>query len=84
MKSLIDIITEYAGSNQRMDAIALENDEYKKLLSDIDIATANFPPNNAVNKIIAAHNAANAYYSQKCYQQGLMDCITFLKELKIL
>lgn len=76
--------TEYAGTNLRMDSIVLEDTEYQELLADIDAATEKVNMDKNIDKILSAYNAAHAYYNKKCYQQGLIDCATFLKELGII
>ena len=84
MKSLLEIITEYAGTNHRMDSIVLEDTEYHKLLAAVDAASEKVNIDTEMDKVISAYNAANAYYNRKCYQQGLIDCATFLRELGII
>lgn len=84
MNTIIDIITEYAGTNLRMDSIVLKDTEYHELLADIDAATEKINMDKNIDKILSAYNAAHAYYNKKCYQQGLIDCATFLKELGII
>lgn len=84
MKSIIEIITEYAGTNRRMDSIVLEDTEYHKLLAAIDAASEKVNIDTDMDKVISAYNAAHAYYNRKCYQQGLIDCASFLKELGII
>lgn len=84
MNTIIDIITEYAGTNLRMDSIVLKDTEYHELLADIDAATEKINMDINIDKILSAYNAAHAYYNKKCYQQGLIDCATFLKELGII
>ena len=84
MKSLIDILTEYAGTNRRMDSIILEDAEYHKLLTEIDKATEKINIDTDIDRMLSAYNAAHAYYNRKCYQQGLIDCASFLKELGII
>ena len=36
MDKLIDIITEFAGTNERMDSIVLQDEEYNALMEEID------------------------------------------------
>jgi len=84
MKSLINIITEHAGTNRRMDSIVLEDAECQKLLAAVDTASENVNFDTNMDKVISAYNAANAYYNRKCYQQGLIDCATFLRELGVI
>ena len=84
MKSILDIIIEYAGTNERMDSFVLDDPHYQELLQEIDTATIKLEKNSSIDEVLSCYNAANAYYIQKTYEQGLLDCIELLKELKIL
>ena len=84
MDKLIDIITEYAGTNERMDSIILQDEEYNSLLAEIDEICTKAKIDNLLDNILSAYNKAHAYYQKRCYQQGLIDCVTLLKELGVL
>lgn len=84
MKSILDIIIEYAGTNERMDSFILKDLHYQKLLQEIDIATEKLERNPSIDATLSCYTAANAYYVKKSYEQGLRDCIELMKELNIL
>lgn len=84
MDKLIDIITEYAGTNERMDSIILQEEEYNSLIAEIDEICKKVKIDNGMNDVLSAYNKAHAYYQKRCYQQGLIDCVTLLKELGVL
>ncbi len=83
MESIIDILIEYTGTNCRMDSIALEDAKYQKSLVNIDSVADKIQINSDIDKLISAYNAANTYYIRNYYQQGLIDCVAFLKEIHL-
>ena len=84
MDRLIEIITEFAGANERMDSIVLPDEEYQACLAEIDEACKKINHDSLIDNVLSAYNKAHAYYQKKCYQQGLIDCVTLLKELGVI
>lgn len=84
MDKLIDIITEFAGTNERMDSIVLQDNEYIALMEEIDEKCKKTKIDGLMDDVLSAYNKAHAYYQKKCYQQGLIDCVTLLKEIGVL
>ena len=78
MKSILDIIIEYAGTNERIDSFVLDDPHYQELLQEIDTATEKLEKKSSIDEVLSC------YYIQKTYEQGLLDCIELLKELKII
>lgn len=84
MQSILDIITEYAGTNERMDSLVLNDQYYQELLQKIGTTATTLEPNASINHLLFCYNAAHIYYNQKYHEQGLLDCVELLKELNIL
>ena len=81
---IIEIIAEYASNNY-------ENKEYTELVNNIvelqkDIKRQNLPEEQmqVVRRLIKENGDLYIIYVEKMYRQAMIDCVTLLKELKIL
>ncbi len=90
MKSrLIEIIAEYASNSY--ESQILQSDEYTELVNNIvelqkDIKRLNLPEEQmqVVSRLIKENGDLYIIYVEKMYKQAMIDCVTLLKELKIL
>lgn len=86
---LIEIIAEYASSNY--ESQILQSEEYTELVNNIfelqkDIKRLNLPEEQmqVVKRLIKENGDLYIIYVEKMYIQAMIDCVTLLKELKIL
>ena len=90
MKSrIIEIIAEYASNNY--ESQILQSEEYTELVNNIvelqkDIKRLNLPEEQmqVVRRLIKENGDLYIIYVEKMYKQAMIDCVTLLKELKIL
>ena len=90
MKSgITEIIAEYASHNYENQI--LQSEEYTELVNDIvelqkDIKRLNLPEEQmqVVRRLIKENGDLYIIYVEKMYKQAMIDCVTLLKELKIL
>lgn len=90
MESLLDILIDKVTS-ERLYHKLYKDEEYLELHKELDKTIERFDSlelnleqNLIVDKMISAYNAENAFYSEKAYQQGIYDCVQFLKEINVL
>lgn len=86
---IMEIIAEYASNNYASQI--LQSEEYAELVSDIvelqeDIKRLNLPDEQMeiVRRLIKENGDLYFIYIEKMYKQTMIDCVTLLKELKIL
>ena len=90
MKSkIMEIIAEYASNSY--ESQILQSEEYAELLNNIvelqeDIKRLNLPEEQMqiVRRVIKENEHLYIIYAEKTYKQAMIDCVTLLKELKIL
>lgn len=87
---LFHVITEYA-TNEKIDNAVLQDEEYRKLqkvieeylqkLHELELAKEQ---RVLIDRLISAYNESAAYYGKVCYREGFCDCVSFLKEIKVI
>lgn len=88
--NIFDILTEYL-TNERLDAILLQNEEYLQLQKEIDNVTEEIEDLNLTieqkqiaDKLISTYTALSSTYNKLTYQQAFRDCISLLKEIELI
>ncbi len=86
---IIEIIAEYASNNY--ESQILQSEEYTELVNNIvelqkDIKRLNLPEEQmqVVRRLIKENGDLYIIYVERMYKQAMIDCVTLLKELKIL
>lgn len=87
---LFHVITEYA-TNKKIDNIVLQDEEYMKVQGTIEQYLAqlhelDLPKEQKalIDRLISAYNESAAYYGKVCYREGFCDCVSLLKEIKVI
>ena len=84
MEKIFETLTKHIIDN-KLDSIILKDPQYKKLLTQIDIAYDKIDRKDIyLDELLSCYNTASSYYASKCYNQGYYDCVKLLKELNIL
>ena len=87
MKTVMEIVTEYLGS-ERLDSIILKTEEYRKADKEADAALEEMlgmemedEVRKALDKYLSAFGAVEAVYIRLAYQQGMKDLMEFAVSL---
>lgn len=86
---IMDFITDYASQNY--ESQILNSSEYSELFEEItalqeDIRKSGLPEEQSrlVKQLLKDHHDLALGYIAKMYRQAMIDCVTLLRELKIL
>ncbi len=89
-KDIFDVITGY-GVNEAVNNALFQNEEYKRIQSEIDGLTdeldrMDLPEKQRllIDKLISAYNENGALYGRMTYQQGMRDCAYLLVEMGLI
>ena len=87
MKTVMEIVTEYLGS-ERLDSIILKTEEYRMADKEADAALEEMlgmemedEVRKALDKYLSAFGAVEAVYIRLAYQQGMKDLMEFAVSL---
>ena len=86
---IMDNIAQYA--SESYESQILNSPEYAQFVSNIsmlqeDVKKLNLPDEQMqlVKRLLKEHHDLSLYYVEKLYKQAMIDCVTLLKELKVL
>lgn len=88
-KSVFDLLVD-ALAYERLDGIALQNQDYEftaeeidRLVEELKIMDLNIEETRAVNRLICAYLTQNEVYSRFAYEQGFRDCAELLNDIGV-
>lgn len=88
--NILDIITDYS-VNEGMNNILFGNEEYIGIQKEIDGQTEQLEnlrltteQHLAVDRLISSYTASGACYGRLTYRKGFQDCISLLKEMRLI
>lgn len=86
IKNVMDILTEH-GTNERLDALLMQDKEYAKLRRKINEKTADYDrldltkkQRRIIDRMISAYIESGAYHTAVSYRQGIKDGISMMVE----
>lgn len=89
-ESILKMITEYA-SNERLDDIMLEDEEYMAIQEEVneneeklDGFRLSLEQKMAVDALTASYIAKGIRHAKLAYQQGFKDCGALLREIGVI
>lgn len=90
MGDVLNIMSESLTS-ERLDSILMGNKNYLQTIGEIERLTAlvdesgfTSEQKRLIDELVSAHEASASYYNRLVYQQAYRDCISLLKEIKLL
>lgn len=89
MDDLLNVLVE--SGIKKLDLVLQEDEAFINLQKETEEAIKNYDALDLdrntrliIDRMVSAYNSEGAYYGEKAYRLGILDCVELLKELNIL